>query len=440
MADNGATRSLLAATTLACVAAIAWGGASSGAPIRLALVELCSLPALALALLAAARKRRLDWGAGVVGLIAVTPLLQLVPLPPAVWRRLAGGDARLEALTAAGFAPGWEPLSLFPAATVGCALAVVAPVAVFLATAQLRVEGRRMLGAVWLVGAAAGLVFGIVQLSQPNPGWAFLYATTNPDSLVGLFANRNHQAAWLLALLPISAALAAPGLVGSSSRKRVPALALGVLFPLVAVGALAAVRSRAGILLAIPAAAGALAVLAGLRPPRRTLAILAIAPVIAVAAVAAFASGPMLDRFATQSRPEARADVWPVVLDAGRQAMPFGSGAGSFDRAYRSAEPLDLVGPAFLNHAHNDYLEVWVETGLVGIALLAASLAWIVLRAARAWSPAGNPLARASSVSAGLLLAASVVDYPLRTETLACLFAYACGCLASPPPLAGVAT
>ena len=46
--------------------------------------------------------------------------------------------------------------------------------------------------------------------------------------------------------------------------------------------------------------------------------------------------------------------------------------------------------------------------------------------------PFRNPLAQASSAAIFLLMAQSVVDYPLRTETLAVLFAFCCGGLAWP--------
>jgi O-antigen ligase len=433
LADDGQERRLLAALALLCAVAIACGGASAGAPLRLALVELCALPALDLALLAAGRDRRLDWGAALLGLIAATPLLQLIPLPPALWRRLAGAAARTEALAAAEVTTGWAPLSLDPVATLGCALSLVAPAAVFLATSQLTTRGRRRLGVLWLAAAAAGLALGLFQLIQPAGGWAYPYAPTNPGSLVGLFANRNHQAAWLLALIPMSAALAAPALRASRLAEGSPAALMAALFPGFAVVALEAIRSRAGILLAAPAVLGALAVLAAGRVPSRKLAICAGAALAAVLAVTVFAAGPLADRFAAQARPEARADTWPTIVTAARAALPFGDGLGSFDRVFRAAEPLDLVGPAFLNHAHNDYLEAWLETGLVGLALLALFLVWFGPRAAHAWRSGGSSLARASSLAVGLLLAASAVDYPLRTETLACLFGFACGCLTTPP-------
>jgi O-antigen ligase len=428
-ADDGLERWLLAWVAVLCLMAVACGGAGAGAPLRLALVELCALPALSVALLAARRARRIDWGAAVLALIAAAPLLQLVPLPPDVWERLADGAARANALALAGAAAGWAPLSLFPEATLSCALALVAPAAVFLAASQLTVRGRGALCLLWLAGAAVGLVLGMMQLAQPDGGWAYPYAYANVGSLVGLFANRNHEAGWLLSLTPMAAAMAAPAMRNPASPARQGAAIMAGLFAVVALVALGAVRSRAGVLLAGPAALGALAVLAGAGVPRRRLALVALVALAAGLVVAVFAAGPILDRFAPQARPEARADTWPVVFAAARGAMPLGAGVGAFDRVFRAAEPLDLVGPAFLNHAHNDYLEAWLETGVVGMALLALFLGWFCVRAARAWGPGGNALARASSLAVVLLLAQSAVDYPLRTETLACLFAFACGCL-----------
>jgi O-antigen ligase len=428
-ADGGSQGPLYACAALLCVVAIACGGSSAGAAFRLAVVELCALPALALALLAARRERRIDWGAGVLALIAAAPLLQLVPVPPDIWSRLPGGSARAEALALAGVAPPWAPLSLFPGATLGCVLALVGPAAAFLAVSQLSMSRRRTLCALWLAGACVGLALGTIQLAQPDGGWAYPYAGANLGSLVGLFANRNHQAGWLLALTPVAAALTAPALRNGGSPMRQGVATAAGLFGVVSLVALGVVRSRAGILLAGPAALGALAVLARAGVRWRRLALGALAALAAGLVVAIFAAGPILDRFAPQARPEARADTWPMVLAAAQNAMPLGAGVGAFDRVFRAAEPLDLVGPAFLNHAHNDYLEVWLETGVAGIALLTLFLVWFCLRAARAWGPGGSDLARASSVAVVLLLAQSAVDYPLRTETLACLFAFACGCL-----------
>ncbi|MGH9920222.1 MAG: O-antigen ligase family protein, partial [Nitrososphaerales archaeon] len=101
---------------------------------------------------------------------------------------------------------------------------------------------------------------------------------------------------------------------------------------------------------------------------------------------------------------------------------------------YLALEPLGYVSPAYFNHAHNDYLELWLETGYAGAVLVGLFLAWLVWRAARAWSGlAANrrrALAAACTVAIGVLLAHSALDYPLRTETSAVLLAFACGVIA----------
>jgi O-antigen ligase len=195
------------------------------------------------------------------------------------------------------------------------------------------------------------------------------------------------------------------------------------------------------VILAGPAVLGALAVVGagavGGRDPRPALG-LAAAAGAGVVAVLLFGLRPILDRFAppVAGAPEVRLEAWPHVLDAARSFLPLGAGLGSFDRVFRAAEPLTLVTPLYFNHAHNDYLELLLETGVVGAAILALFLLWLAPAAWAAWRR-GTDLARAASVSIGLLLAQSAVDYPLRTETVAVLFAFCCGLLARPDPARG---
>ena len=255
-------------------------------------------------------------------------------------------------------------------------------------------------------------------MTQVDGGWAYPYAQTNTGSLVGWFANRNHEAAMLLALI-------APAAILAASRDWTRWIGGGFL--LLAIVAIGAVGSRAGIVLAAPVVVLTGLVLLRHRGwARRRWAVAGFLALAAVSAltVALLAATPILNRFGPDTGPEFRYRAWPLIWREASLHLPFGSGVGSFDRVYRAIEPLWFVGPKFFNHAHNDYLEIWLESGWFGAAALAAVATWFAVAATRAWSPRGSSLARAASVGVLALAAMSWSDYPLRTEAAATLFAF----------------
>jgi len=420
-------------------AGVVFGGASRENPLRLAAVEVASLPLLSLVVL---RWRRLGTPRGaaptlfLLAAVVAIPALQLLPLPPAVWAHLPGRAPEVAAVRVAGLGRPWLPATLASRETLAALLALTPPAAMFLGALTGRTSGQRLLAAGWIALALAGLTLGAAQLTATGPSPLYPYATTNYGSLVAFFANRNHEGAYLLALLPFAAMFAVqparPGELAIGARWA------GVLFIFLAVIGLGVVRSRAGVLLAIPTLLGCAAIVfrsaaAIPRGPR----IAALAGVgLAVAAVVAFGLSPILRRFDAAALADFRFEAWPVVARAAQTFQPVGAGIGAFDRVFRAAEPLSMVGPSYFNHAHNDWLELWLEAGWAGAAVAAAFIAWFAVAAWRVWratANGGGDLARAASLAILVLMACSVVDYPLRTETLATLFAWCCGLIASRP-------
>jgi O-antigen ligase len=53
---------------------------------------------------------------------------------------------------------------------------------------------------------------------------------------------------------------------------------------------------------------------------------------------------------------------------AGLDFLPFGSGLGTFADVFQRYQGEGLVG--FVDHAHNDYAEAFVELGMAGIAAI----------------------------------------------------------------------
>jgi O-antigen ligase len=432
---------LMIAAAALVVISVLFGGASRQNPIRLGVVELSSLPLLVMALRQLSASP--DWRAfgrpiAILAAIYGVIIVQLIPLPPGIWTQLPGHAAEARALQLAGLPVGWRPISLSPQEGLLSLLALAPPTAMFFGALCLTSQNLKLLIQLWMVLAVLSIALGVFQLIWPEEGsWVYPYSVTHYGSLVGFFANRNHEATLLVVLLPLAAVL----IVGGQSRRRrfgyLQLLATAFIV-LVCIG-LTGVHSRMGISLAGPAIL-ACGMIVWLSPSRRSRLRTAIAVGSATLAIAfisgAVIFGPLLARFETLPD-ERRFVAWPNVEHAADLYLPLGSGIGSFDPVFRSIEPLSMVESTYFNHAHHEYLEVWLETGWLGIAVLIAFLLWLVPLTFHAWVGRGQTrvgwsrdLARAASTGVLLVMAHSFVDYPLRTTTISVLFAYACAALA----------
>lgn len=419
------------------VVSILFGGASRLHELRLALVELAALPLLVLGIQrlvqsGAWREHRFAIGIA-AGLVAI-PAVQLIPLPPAIWTGLPGRSELTLALELAEVQPGWLPLSLTPELTWRSILALVPPLAMFLAL-LVPTEGLPgRLVRLYAIAAAISIFLGGAQLISGGER-LYPWATTDAGSVNGFFANRNHLATLVLATLPFAAVVGA-----SSLRRRNPdssSIWFAAFFVALAVVGLAAIRSRFGVILVFPvmiASFVAVWIAAGRGRPNPALLSMLGAAGVALTAVAIFALPPLLARFDPGYEAGGRFDRWPTVLEAADTYLPLGSGIGSFDVVYRSVEPLTELDATFFNQAHNDYVESWLETGWLGAGLLIAFLIWYGRRLWTVWRAAPSrvtDLQRAASIAIAVVLVHSGADYPLRTTAIAVLFALCCALLDS---------
>jgi O-antigen ligase len=139
-----------------------------------------------------------------------------------------------------------------------------------------------------------------------------------------------------------------------------------------------------------------------------------------------------LDRLlALETGADMRVRAFPTVWSMTAEFFPAGSGLGSFDAVFRGREPLALLKPTYFNHAHNDWLELVLETGAVGLLLLGAAVAWWASASWRAWRDRA-PVARLGSGVVALIMAASIVDYPARTPMIMAVLVVAACWLAAP--------
>jgi O-antigen ligase len=368
------------------------------------------------------------------------PLLQLVPLAPSIWTHLPQRGFAVEAYRAAHLPLPSLPITLAPDATWNAACALIAPAAMFLLTLGLDTPARRAL-VPWILGvAAASVLLGVGQVAEGPTSPLRFYTITNVSEAVGFFSNRNHQAGFLAAVVPL-AAYWAMSLARRGGRWTLTTLAAGMAL-VFAVG-VGVSGSRAGVLLLAGAGVGCVLMFARSRRvtlSRRTILVTGGLILLALVPALAFGLREVLHDLPVAMATDPRARAFPVVLKAAMENLPFGTGLGTFDPVYRALETPQSLTNAYLNHAHNDYLEVFLQTGIVGPVLIGLFVVWFGLASVRAWrAPTQSQtaqLGRAASLSVGLLLAHSLVDYPLRTAALATLFAFLCGCLVTPRRIA----
>ena len=153
---------------------------------------------------------------------------------------------------------------------------------------------------------------------------------------------------------------------------------------------------------------------------------IAVAAIIAAGSMAAIGSGAIGAKF--EDAPNSRGNMTPVTLAAADIMAPTGSGLGSFAPVYAMHQPDRYTSTTWVNHAHNDYAELYLELGIPGIFLLALFLIWFARSGYRIWrkrTESDTLIGQAAWLSIALVLLHSFVDYPLRTAAMASIFAMA---------------
>ena len=429
--------------------ALAFGGGTLQGLWSDAFVQIACLPLLGLAVnnlcsasLPTRAKVPLVLIVGVVFLL----LLQLLPLPPSVWTSLPGRAPFRAAYIAAGMTLPWEPLSLDPGATGFSLFSLIPAISVFLAVLSLGLKARRILSLLILGFAFLSVLLGLAQLAGGVASPLRFYDPTDVTNSVGFFANRNHYSALLTAAVPISAAWSI-GLVLDRGSKRVLGLVLLVLTYSVLLLGLGMAHSRAGLLLALVAGMASILLAWGStgsgfdNSGRRKLLLFFVgANLFGVFLAFQFGFVGLANRLENESVLEdLRRPIAEVTTHAIAANLPLGVGFGAFEPSYQMFEPTAVTIPDYVNHAHDDWLELFLDGGVPALALTLAFLVWYAQAGFRAWREPrfggivlDRMLARAGSIVVGLLLLHSTVDYPLRTTTLMVVLACAAALMIVP--------
>lgn len=348
-------------------------------------------------------------------------LLQLVPLPPAIWTALPGRDVLLGALPGEAV---WRPGSIVPSATINAASSLIVPVVTFTLVSALRDEEKAWLPTILLVVIFLSMLVGLLEFSGVRVDNPFI--NDSVGSVSGTFANRNHFALFLGLGCLITPVWAFAGTQGTGWRAPV-ALALITLFALT----ILATGSRAGILTGLLAMALGLAlcwhdVRRALRGaprwvfPALIAAIIGVVVLFVLVSIAADRAESIRRAFEINAGQDMRARGLPTVLSMIAAYFPAGAGFGGFDPIFRLHEPFRLLKPTYFNHAHNDFLEVVLDGGLPAALLLLVAIGWYAIASIRAWRASGrhSVLPKLGSSILLLVFVASAFDYPARTPMM----------------------
>lgn len=358
-------------------------------------------------------------------------LCQLIPLPPEIWADLPGREVAVAVDLLVDNRLGWRPLSLDPEATRRAAAGLLLPLPIALVAIGASRQGLLFMLRALLAAALVSAALGAAQLALAWPAALAPYGAPVATAS-GVFANTNHHASLLLAALIASGILVR--LDDPSLKIKVQSgnwrLHLGwLLIPVFSIIAIAA-ASRAGWFLLVPALAMALLIAVGRRRFAwvLTLSLLALGSV----GVVLLAGSPSRIGDLQALLQDSRLISLPDILFTLQQFWPVGSGLGTFVPVFKANENLDLVTSAYLNHAHNDLLELLIETGIVGAILLAVALTAVLIRlwkGSRSGSSTQATAALGGASILALLLLHSLVDYPLRADAVAAVAGVAIGLL-----------
>jgi O-antigen ligase len=369
------------------------------------------------------------------GATALVVIAHLIPLPQNLWSGFPGRNLIAETDQISGIAPVWRPLSLLPTDSWNALFALLIPIVTLVLLSRVAAPRHYLMLALCLLIGLFSAFLAILQMLGPDNSPLYFYRITNRGMAVGLFANRNHHAVFLACLLPMLAVFASSKTLrfGSPQFRLWVSGSIGTFLLLLIMVS----GSRAGLLVAL---IGLCAVPILFRPddqsgtnnkkPRKFgrvnyRLIIPGAAVAAVTAVAIFTSNAdSFDRLlAGGKESDIRFEVWGPIANIAWYYFPIGSGAGTFADVYKIHESSTMLSAEYLNHAHNDLLELLLTMGLPGaLLLLLAVVVWAKEAYFLFFRQLANDryirIAQLGAVIIFMLAVASLVDYPLRTPSL----------------------
>jgi O-antigen ligase len=439
------------------LAAVCWGALAFGAAYPWAFWPLAGLAlasgALGCATAAEPERRGLP---AALALCGAAMAIQLIPLPLSWLGALSPNVLAILEKTDFSYGAGLtrvHPLSIDPGATL-VAVALFGSFAAFAIglARTMAVRSPRMLAEGLTVFGVLLALVGIIQKPLYAGRLLGVWASETAGSPFGPFVNKNHFAGWMLMALPLSVGLLCSGLeramretkpgwrhkvlwLSSPQANRLVLLAAGALIMALS---LVLTMSRSGITaLVLSLLLLGVMVVRGLGGrPRRAIG--AAYLVVLLGATMAWVGVDVLAaRFGNTNWHEFndRRGAWIDALGVLASFPLAGTGLHTYATAARFYQRHDLA--SFYGEAHNDYLQLLAEGGLlvaIPALLCLAALGAEVRRRMKSDSPGSSWWLRRAAVTALVAIGfQETVEFSLQMPGNAALFAMVCAFAIHPP-------
>jgi len=136
-----------------------------------------------------------------------------------------------------------------------------------------------------------------------------------------------------------------------------------------------------------------------------------------------FSDGFKLDRLLPH-----RLDTWEGAMDAFRVQPVKGHGYGSFSQVFTQ-----YTIAVYTKYAHNLFLQMAVDTGLIGVSLLGLFIGYILVMSALRIITRSHPLVRAMAVACVIFVVYNMFDWEWYVPALTAWFMVGAACLEKIP-------
>ncbi len=314
-------------------------------------------------------------------------------------------------------------ISLNPFATQTTAIHFFA-LFIFFAVTLVLLDSASRLRRITIVITVFGFAYAFFAILQSVLSPSKIYGLYEASAPFGSFVNRHNFAAYMEMTMALPMGLIFVGAVSKDKRLLyITAIALmGV--------ALLLSNSRGGLVAFVAEVLFLVIVATGREGKSRLPLKLGLAGLLLAAVIggAIFVGGEtsltrVTDTAANNDLTTGRSNIWSVTLKVISANMPFGAGLGAFGVAYTPHDTMS--GLERVEQAHNDYLQVLADAGLVGL-LIGGFFLFLLYRLGRRAVKIDNAYRRGLALGAlaGIfaILIHSIFDFVLHTTAVSVLF------------------